>query len=548
MPTITANKKVFEHLVGKGLPLKKLKDRISYLGTDLEKVDDKEIVVEVFPDRPDMLSTPGLARAFSSFIGVKKGLRNYAVTPSGEEVVIEKSVGKVRPYTACAIIRGLRFDDEKIREVIDIQEKLHVTYGRNRRKVAIGIYPYEKIKPPIRFTAKKPQDIRFRPLEFPREINGLQILSQHPAGREYGHLLEGEDVFPVFIDSNNKILSMPPIINSEDTGKITNKTSDVFIECSGFDFGVLEKCINIIVTAFADIGGRIYSMKLRYHKKTVTTPNLKPERFKVDIGYINKKLGLSLKEAQIKNLLERMGYGYRNKTALIPAYRADILHQIDLAEDVAIAYGFENFESLIPNAATVAEEDSFEVFKRKISETLIGLELLEVNTYNITNKELQIKKMNSEVEVIELLNSISKEHNVLRAWMTPSLLEVFANNKHREYPQKIFGTGTVFKKDAKAETNVEEKERLAVAITYAEAGFTEIKQILDCLMRALALKYEISETEHPSFIPGRVGRVAVNGRKVAYVGEISPAVLNNWGLEMPVAALELNLTDLFEVM
>ena len=545
MPTITLNKKVFEKLVGKKLSLNKLKDRISYLGTGLEKIDDKEITVEVFPNRPDMLSEQGLARAFSSFIGVKKGLRHYEVTDSNEKVIIEKSVSSIRPYTACAIIKGIKYDNEKIKEIIQIQEKLHVTYGRNRRKAAIGIYPYEKIKPPIRFLAKNPEEIKFRPLEFPREITGKQILSQHPAGREYGYLLEGLDKYPVFIDSNNQILSMPPIINSHTTGKITENTRDVFIECSGFDFNVLKKCLNIIVTALADMNGEIYSMKLHYPGKTCITPDLAPEEMKIDTGYVNKRLGLNLKENDIKKYLERMGYGYKNKKALVPAYRTDILHQIDLAEDIAIAYGYENFEETIPRIATIGHEDKFEIFKNKIADILACLGLIEVNTYNITNKEFQTKWMSKDIPLVELANAKSSDYNVLRAWIIPSLIEALKNNKHHDYPQKIFGIGTVFKKNEKFETGVEENDRLAVLICRDKTDFTEIKQVMDYLFRCLDIKYGIEDTEHSSFIPGRVARIIANNKKIAYIGEIHPAVIENWGLEFPVTAFELNLTELF---
>jgi len=548
MPTVTINKKVFENLVGKKLPLEKLKDRVSYLGTDLEKIDDKEIVVEIFPNRPDMLSEQGLARAFGSFIGLKKGLRDYKVIDSKEKVIIDRSVARIRPYTACAIVKGIAYDNEKIKEIIQIQEKLHVTYGRNRRKAAIGIYPYEKIKPPIRFLAKKPEDIIFKPLEFQREINGRQILSQHPAGREYGYLLDGLEKYPLFIDADNQILSMPPIINSHKTGKITEKTKDVFIECSGFDFNVLQKCLNIIVTALADMGGKIYSMKLHYPDKVFTTPNLKPDEMAVDISYINKRLGLNLKEREIKDCLERMGYGYKDKKALIPSYRADILHQIDLAEDIAIAYGYENFEESIPNAATTGNEDNFEVFKNKISEILIGLGLIEASTYNLTSKNFQTKLMSTEIPLIELANAKSADYNVLRAWLIPSLMEILKNNKHHDYPQKIFGIGTVFKKNEKFETNIEENERLAVLLCEDSTDFTEIKQVLDYLFGCLGISYDIEDAEHSSFIPGRVARVIAKNKKIAYIGEIHPSVLENWGLEFPVSALEINLTELSELI
>ncbi|MBS3102570.1 phenylalanine--tRNA ligase subunit beta [Candidatus Woesearchaeota archaeon] len=548
MPTINISRKVFEQLVGRKLPLEKLKDRISYLGTDLESVTENEIIVEVFPNRPDMLSVQGFARAFSSFIGAKKGLRKYTVEKSNEKVIIEKSVADVRPYTACAIVKNLHFDDEKIKEVIDIQEKLHITYGRNRKKVAIGIYPFEKIKTPITFTAKKPEEIIFQPLESSKKMSALQILKEHPAGKAYGHLLQGREKFPVFIDANNEVLSMPPIINSHKTGKISENTKDVFIECSGFDFNVLKKCLNIIVTALSEMNGKIYSMELDYGNRKFTTPNLEPEEMKVDISYLNKLLGLKLKEPVFKKLIEMMGFDYKNSRVMVPSYRADIIHQVDIAEDIAIAYGYENFESAIPNVATIGQEDKFEAFKSKISDLLVGLGLTETIAYNVTNAEFQCKKMSTDIDFIELANSISAEYNILRVWVLPSLMEILSNNKHHEYPQKIFTIGTVFRKNGKFDTNVEENERLAIAIASEKTDYTEARQIIDYLLRSLDLKYDIIEAEHSSFIPGRAARVIVNGKKVAYLGEISPKVIRSWNLETPVTALELNLSELFETV
>ena len=168
MPTVTLNKQEIEKLIGRKLSLDKLKDRISYLGTDLEKIEGNDIVVEVFPNRPDLLSEQGIGRALASFIGAKKGLKKYDVKASGSKLIVESVVKGVRPFTACAIVKGLNLNDEKIREIIQIQEKLHVSYGRNRRKVAIGVYPLEEITLPITYTALKPSEIIFRPLEADR--------------------------------------------------------------------------------------------------------------------------------------------------------------------------------------------------------------------------------------------------------------------------------------------------------------------------------------------------------------------------------------------
>ena len=234
MTILTLPRKKLESFIGKLDD--KMQNRITMFGTPVESINENEISVEVFPNRPDLLSFQGFTRAFLSYLGKKNPPEYKTEKPEKDfKVIIDKSVKKVRPYTACAIVKNLKFDDEKIEEIIDIQEKLHASYGRNRKKLAIGIYPLEQIKPPIKYYAKKPEEIKFQPLEFPKEITGRQILSQHPTGREYGDLLKDAEVFPIFEDANGEILSMPPIINSEKTGKIKEDTTDVFIECSGFN-------------------------------------------------------------------------------------------------------------------------------------------------------------------------------------------------------------------------------------------------------------------------------------------------------------------------
>ncbi|MBT7903422.1 phenylalanine--tRNA ligase subunit beta [Candidatus Woesearchaeota archaeon] len=564
MPSITLNKEVFEKLIGKELSEEELKDRISMLGTDLEKIEDGEIHVEVFPNRPDMLSEQGFGRALSAFIGVNVGLKQYQVLDSSERVIVSESVKNIRPYTTCAIVRGLNFDDAKIKEIVQIQEKLHVTFCRNRKKGAIGIYPMEKIKTPIRYMAAEPNTIKFLPLESQREMTGLQILSQHPAGREYGHLLEGKEKFPFFIDANDQVLSMPPIINSHLTGKVTENTTDVFIECSGFDFNILQICLNIIVTALSDMGGTIHNMNVEYPDETKKTPNLTPRKMKFDLDYTNKLLGLSLTLEECEKLLAKMGCGMEKSTdgrsyALIPAYRADMLHHMDLVEDIAIAFGYENFCEEIPQVGTIGEEEPIEIFKRKLSIMLIGQRLLETNTYHLSNKEEQNEKMLDQVNLVELKNPLTIEYSVLRRKMLPSLIRVLSENKHHEYPQNLFEMGVVFKHDDTQETLVREDEHLSVCLCGQDSDFTKIKQILSSLMEGLNLNYETTTNEHNSLIRGRSANISCEFKTnltgtdddtksitLGYIGELNPEILEKWGIEMPVSCFELNLSKLFE--
>ncbi|RME77706.1 phenylalanine--tRNA ligase subunit beta [Candidatus Woesearchaeota archaeon] len=556
MPSVKLNRHVVEQLIGKQLSEEELADRISMLGTDLEKITEDEIHVEVFPNRPDMLSEQGLSRALATFVGAKKGLAFFCVNPSGKQVIKDSSVESVRPFTACAIVRGLTFSDEKIREVMQMQEKLHVTYARNRKKLAIGIYPLDKITFPITYCAKDAKDISFAPLGYEKVMSAQEIIEQHPAGKEYGHLLAGLEKYPLFVDAKGEVLSMPPLINSNTVGKVETSTKDVFVEVSGFTFEECSTCLAILVTALHDMGGTIESVEIVSDEDVRTTPNLEPSTLPLQRDYVNTRLGLELTEENIRELLQKMGLDYENGIAKIPAYRADIMHPIDLVEDIAIAYGYENFEPELPDIATIAQEDPFEVFKSRIIQILIGMRLLETNTYHLTNKKDHTLKMNCSLEPIPLANALTTEYNALRSWILPNLLKVLSENKHHEYPQNLFEAGTVFIKDAQASekeselgrTFLREETRLGVVLCSPTADFTHIKQVFDQIMLALNLSYTSKPTEHGSFIPGRVARIACKGKNIAYLGEIHPQVLSAWSIEMPVAAFELNLLELWRVM
>ena len=533
---------------------KENQEKITMFGTPLESINDEEIEIEVFPNRPDLLSLQGYLRALKAFLGEEKGLKKYKLRSPNKnyKVDIDESVKEVRPYTACAIIDGLELDDEKIKEIVDVQEKIHKTFGRERRKVAIGIYPLEKIELPIRYEARNPKDIKFQPLEAKGEMDGRQILSRHPTGREYGHLLEDEEKYPIFIDSKDQILSMPPIINSHQTGKINKDTRKVFIECSGFDFEILNKTLNMLVTVFAEMGAKIYQMNLNYPKGFGTgkekTPNLDSEEMKIDLEKINNLLGLELDKDKLGELLERMRYNYKKTKEVveIPAWRTDILHWVDIAEDVAIAYGYDNFDPEIPEVATTGKRDKREEKKKKIADILMGLDMLETSTYHILPKD-NLNKLRAKRERIEVKDSRT-EHKVLRPEMLPSILKVLSENVKSEYPQKIFEIGKCFSKDKKEDTGIMETDKLAIAIT--PGNYTKMKQVIDYLFRMLDLEYKIEEKEvnDLEFIEGRTASIQFEDKEVGYLGEVHPSLLKSWSLKMPLTYLEINLDKIFPKM
>ncbi len=555
MTILTVDRKEFEKKVGKITP--ELEEKITDMGTPIEDVTDSEVSVEVFPNRPDLLSLENFARAVNQFNGKEKVASFKILAPEKDFVVtVDKSVKSVRPHCVCAIIKGLKLTDSKIKNIVYLQEKLHNSIGRKRRKVAIGIYPLDKIKLPIRFEGRANENIKFLPLEAKKEMNARQVLRDTSTGREYANLLEEVDVYPVFVDADGEILSMPPIINSEKTGRISEDTKDVFIECSGHNLVYLKKCLNIIVASISNMGGKIYSINIRDSKnKDFVSPNMSPEELEFKIEDIEKTLGISLTKKDIKRYLAQMGIGYDNRkgqsVALISAYRTDILHWIDLTEEIAIAYGYDNFVPEIPAISTIAEENSEDRGKRIIGNILAGLGMLECSSFHLTTKK-NIKKMHYEFNDFIEFEASKTERDVLRIDLMTNMLQILSENSNAAYPQKIFEMGRVFTRedvglkmeDRISDTGVIEKERLAMAMIDEKMGFTEMKQVLDYLFKMLDVEYVLEDVEDSNYIIGRCGKIIIEGNEVGRIGEIAPRVLRNWKIRMPVVGVELNLNSL----
>jgi len=339
----------------------------------------------------------------------------------------------------------------------------------------------------------------------------------------------------VFVDGAGEILSMPPIINSHKTGKITEQTKEIFIECSGLNLNVLKTTLNILVTMFADMGGKIYQMKLKYDKPLIT-PDLTPEKMKINLEDCNKLLGLELKENDVKKYLEKMGFNYQNKQVEIPAWRTDILHPVDIYEDIAIGYGYHNITPEIPEISTIGEEDKKQKIINKVTEILTGLGLQEISTLHLLRKQdLKKTRQKSELEV----EKSKTDYTYLRQNLITSLLKTLSENTDSEYPQKIFEIGTVFIKDEKQETGIKETENLILGIT--PGNFTDIKQVLDYLGQMLDTKLTIKQGEAPGLIEGRTGKISYKDKEIGIIGEVHPSLLNTAHLKMPLVLAEIDL-------
>ncbi len=538
-------------LLGRKVSVKQLEESLFDMGLELED-NGENLKVEVTPDRPDLISVHGLARALRAYLKIKAGMPQYKVRKSGINVIVKPSVKDVRPYTVAAVVKGLKFDDENIKEIIWVQEKLHATFARNRKKAAIGIYPMEHIVSPITYSAEDPDSVKFVPLEESREMTGRQVLSQTSTGRQYAKLLENYDKFPYFIDSKGDVMSMPPIINSDRLGKITKSTKDVFIECSGHDLKSLETVINILVCVLADMGGDICSVEISYGKKKVVTPNLSPEKRQITASYVNSVLGTSLSANQVKPLLQRMMYdvhGVSGDTVKfsVPAFRSDVWHDVDVADDIGRAFGFGNIVPEHKETAGMGSTTRNVKVQDAVNRLMVSLGYQQSVTLALTSTDDQFAKMNiKDIPHVKLGAVADKSLNMVRVWLVPELMKCLLNNRNREYPQRFFETGFIVKPDEGADVKSRNVLRFAAVTAHKNANYTEIKQAMEYVLDNMDIAYSIEDAEHGSFIPGRVGRVMVNGKKVGFIGEIHPQVLVNLGLEVHVSAVEINFTDILE--
>lgn len=557
MPTIQVDFEDFQKLLGIKLPKEsdELNEILSYVKGEVTLFDGQEVHIEIKDsNRPDLWHVEGLARALRGFLGFEKGLKEYSVTDdSGVKVNVDFRLKNIRPYIACAVIRNVRLNDTSIRQAMHLQDKLDQTYGRRRQRASIGLYNFSLITPPLSYGIAKSSETSFVPLGFEEKMSLKEILQKHPKGVEYGNIVRKHAVWPILADSDGKILSFPPVINSNDLGKITENINEVLIEVTGTVRETVLNTLTTVAVSLADRGGQIYSATSLYpytELKKDVTPQLKMQTMQLDMKFVNKILGFDLKTKDIIDLLQKARFGVGkvsgdSVTVEIPCYRMDIMHPIDIVEDIAVAYGYNNIKSRWPQLPTIGSASSQKRFNDLVREIMIGLGFQEILTFTMSNQETLFKKMNLKAEkVVEISNPKMLTFTCLRNWLLPSLIEFLSHNTHVEYPQRVFEAGYVTIFDKKKENRTKDIQKLACTIIHANANFTEVKAILDSLFLNLGLKYDIRESKHDSFIDGRIGKILVKNKEIGVIGEIHPKVLETWKLENPTSAFEINLEEL----
>jgi phenylalanyl-tRNA synthetase beta chain len=514
---------------------KSILEKVPLIGSDIERTEEDHADVEFFPDRPDLFSPEGVARAMRGYLGIETGLPVYPVKPSGISFSIDPKLADIRPVLGSAVIRGVNFDDESIQSIMSLQESLHWAVGRGRSKVAIGIHDMDKVKPPFHYIAS-PRSRKFVPLDYAEPMTMDEILEKHPKGRDYAKIVKDFPLFPLIVDRDDNVLSFPPIINGELT-RVTIDTKNILLDTTGTDRRAVSVAVNIICTAMAEAGATIESVEV----EGVQTPTLAPAERTVSVSECSRLLGIGLTAASMAELLRKMRFGAepdgRDKVKVqVPCYRADIMHDWDIFEDVAIAYGYDKLESRPPNTFTVGKPHPVQVNAALARDAFTGLGYLEVMPFTLTSGEVLYRKMQrpDTKGVLHVMHPITIENTVVRTELLPLLLEFLTINRHRELPQRLFTVGDVV-------IDCSTHQQAAGVSIHPEADFSEAYASADAVLHELSIDYTVKESADPAFIDGRRGDIIVAGKKIGVFGEIHPAVLTAFELEHPVAAFEFDL-------
>lgn len=554
MPVLDVPLKKINKLLGKTLTLKELEEYCLHLGADIDDEREDGVKVEYNPNRPDYCSLAGFARAIKGIIGNETGIPNYKLKESGYTTHVEKSVLEVRPFIQCAVVRNVSFDADDIAELMNTQETLHWVVGRDRKKVSIGIHDLRDIEAPFRYFGVDAKTHAFLPLGEEKEMTPREICLEHPKGIKYAHLVNPDGIVPYLVDKNNGVLSFPPIINGILT-LVTEKTKDLFIDATGTDEKAVRHALEILTSSFAEEGYQVETVVVEYPDgKQMVTPTFASETWNLRPKYVKEILGLDLSEKELEEYIVKSRFGVnkgksKDKQHIavdVPSYRVDILHEVDLIEDIAISYGYHVMEPLLDDIVQVSEQHPVFKLQNKTREIMVGLGYIEVVSWTLVSKDWQYNKMRTSGNPVELLNPVSKEFNIFRDSLIPSLVNILQKNKPYPLPQKIFEVGDISRIDDNLETRTTREIFLSGTIIHSKADFVEIKSNVEAVLKALGVsKYKLETAEHPSFFEGRCAKIMVKSKKIGIFGEIHPEVLNNFELENPVVAFEIEIEKLF---
>lgn len=532
---------------------KKISRVLRLFKCEIKKYDVKEAEILVPIERIDLFSVEGISRILKSYlkgeviVEIKQQKSNIRINVTHEAM-------KNRPYISCAVIEGVSLSREALKQIRQFQEKVHSTYCRGKRKASIFVHDLDKIVSPITFTCKKPEEIEFTPLGENKVMKAKEILTETSIGKLCRHLFFALEKYPIIVDSEGKVLSMPMAISSEET-RIDEKTNRLLIISSGVEKGLIDNIVSVMIANMLERGGKLKSTLILYPHMEITAPLLRKKIIEMNLEWVGRILNVHLTTEKVKELLVKAGYKVEmvngnNIKASVPFYRFDVVHVNDVIEDLLLLYGIEKIRGSRLQINEIVFKDRLTRFIGKVKKHMIGFGYQEIMSQSLIDEEMLMEFIDMDEELIRVLNVISPHHSVLRSWLLPGILDFLSSNVDKMYPQKIFEIGYITRFSEKRDTKSINILKIAAAISDFKVSYEKIATPVYLMLRRTNIPFKFEPTSHKAFIEGRTARVIIgkgqNKKEIGIIGEVHPKVLMKFKILNPVTAFELNLQKLFE--
>ncbi len=557
MPRATIPKARLVAALGRDLSDADLGDLLWPTKAEFDGSDGGSLMVETTADRIDLLTESGLALALAPRTGGAHGLVPISAgTWSGPspEFSVDPSVAPLRPAIAGVVVtapEGRPLDAGLLDEAIRFQELLHATYGGDRKRASLGIYPADRFRFPVRYEMRPIDGVRFVPLDGTEEVDGRRFLDTHPLALRYGPYGVSGDRMLVLADGEDRILSLPPILNSRTAGEARPGDSRLLIESTGSTVARVRETVGLQSLVFVANGWSVVPV-------TVAGPGavggaadvVAHRRLDLSLGLLDSLSGRTYTVPEGEHLLAECRFGAHpvpgGFSVLVPPWRPDLLTAVDVAEDVILARGVRAEDGVVPPSPTRGRRRSETLFRRNVAELLLGLGFAELYTPMLVGAT--IDGLLAPTGAIAVANPVSELFAHVRNRLLPSLLTSLSHNVRHAYPQRFGEVGPVVVRDTSSETGARTAYKAGALVAAERAGFADGAALLDYLMATTGATGVREPIELPGTIRGRAARVRLAGEAVGEVAEVHPSVLAELRVPVPVVWAELDLSALWPLV
>jgi len=515
----------------------------------------------------------------------------------------------IRPFVVGAVLRGVRLDRARYDSFIDLQDKLHANIARKRTLVAIGTHDLDTLRPPFVYDAKPPTEIEFVPLTQRRSFRAdalVEFYRTDPSVKHikpYVDIIASSPVYPVITDAAGTVLSLPPLING-DHSKITLSTTNILIECTATDLTKAHIVLETVVCMFSEYAAQPFTVeqvRVAYEEEPKpgfrgeVTPVLATRTASARLPTLRTMLGKpDLSKADAAELAKRMQLTPATEEAAgddgtlvvaVPPTRSDVLHECDVVEDVAMAFGFNNVPRKLPSTVAAGSQQPINKLSDALRRELAHAGWDESLTLALVSREENFAHMGLTDPgdiAVELANPKTEDFQICRTAVTPGLLKCLASNASASFASgvKLFEVTDVVLRDAASDTGARNERRLAALYSSTTAGFEVIHGLVDRVMRLLEIpvkpyawqlpptaagsgagapaavygrgghRYTVrpltEATAIPSYFPGLGAQIVLQHEGggetvIGSLGVLHPNVLRSFGLVYPVSVMEMNV-------